>query len=318
MDGWIAGCVSEERMREKNKVKERMKDDERKKNERKQERSAMQKMQIEREFSLSLSSASLTFGLSRLIATSFHFFCCQLFPSFFIHIGFFNHIFWTSFGHLLDISWTSFGHLLDISCKLELKSGQSGHFYPEADCIKRKQSNMESNKLPTRNPPKRSLVLVTFFSVTFFLVTVIDVTSGCSCMVLPSPKDYFCSSSFVAVVRVEEEAVPCGLFSKCYPIHLIQSLKVDKHKVNKEEFINMTYLKTPEDEGMCGVALIPKEEYIITAALTNSGEITVYSCGLVVNWTRMEEERKGVFLQDFEPRLYCTEREGINPIKRRK
>lgn len=79
----------------------------------------------------------------------------------------------------------------------------------------------------------------------------------------------------------------------------------------------MTYVKTPEDEGMCGVTLVPKEDYIVTGALSNNGEIAIFSCGLVVNWTKMDEERKGLFIQSFEPRLYCTEREGGRiPIKR--
>lgn len=148
-------------------------------------------------------------------------------------------------------------------------------------------------------------------------ISLIQNADGCSCMVLPSPKDYFCSSSFVAIIRVDEEAVQCGFFSKCYPIHLMQSLKIDSGKVSKESFVNMTYVKTPEDEAMCGVALTPKEEYIVTGVLSNNGEISLFSCGLVVNWTQMDEERKGAFLQSFEPRLYCTEREGGRiPIKR--
>lgn len=156
-------------------------------------------------------------------------------------------------------------------------------------------------------------------TVAIFLLTTafIENADGCSCMVLPSPKDYFCSSSFVAIVRVDEDAVPCGFFSRCYPIHLMQSLKIDSGKVSKESFVNMTYIKTPEDEGMCGVTLVPKEEYIVTGTLSTSGEIAIFSCGLIVNWTQMDEERKGLFLQSFEPRLYCTEREGGRaPIKR--
>lgn len=168
----------------------------------------------------------------------------------------------------------------------------------------------------TRSPVDRLKMIASSLHVILFLSvisTLLRPSKTCSCMNLPSASEYFCNSPFVAILRVEGDAESCGFFSKCYPFSLIRALKIDAPKGRKNFHINMTYLKTPEDEGMCGVTLTPGTEYMVTGALSDTGEPSIYSCGLVENWADLHADRKDEVYQLFDPRLYCGEREGEAP-----
>lgn len=135
--------------------------------------------------------------------------------------------------------------------------------------------------------------------------------SSCSCYPLPTANDYFCSSSFVAIVTVTGDSANCGFFSKCYPFKMIRPLKIELSKLAPNVTLNANSLKTNVDEGICGVSFTPNDDYLVTGDINAMGEISVYLCHLVENWTHMDTATRDTFLKLFEPRLFCGEREDV-------
>lgn len=142
-------------------------------------------------------------------------------------------------------------------------------------------------------------------------LTHIKPTDACSCMTLNSATDYFCGSSFVSVVTITGEAANCGFASKCYPFKVVRPLKVELARLGKGVSLNSSSLRTSEDEAMCGVSFSPNEDYLVTGSISESGDIAVYLCNLIENWTHMTDSRRSDFLNLFEPRLFCGEREDV-------
>ena len=138
----------------------------------------------------------------------------------------------------------------------------------------------------------------------------ISAATGCSCLQRVSASDYFCESNFVALITITGQPYSCGFFQKCYPFKLLRPLKVDINQLRKGLTVNATAIRTPDDEAMCGTNFETNEDYLIAGQMSSeTGDVNMYLCNLMEDWTHMPLERRNSYLSLFEPKLSCTERE---------
>lgn len=132
---------------------------------------------------------------------------------------------------------------------------------------------------------------------------------ACSCMAPSSASDYFCEANFAGILTITGEPWQCGFMQKCYQFKLVRPLKVDTTRLRRLS-LNATVIKTPEDEAMCGVSFESNEDYLVAGNINeDTGELALYLCSLIEDWTHMPSDRRISYLSLFEPRLFCGERE---------
>ena len=150
-----------------------------------------------------------------------------------------------------------------------------------------------------------------FVALSFIVLALAtSVATGCSCFQRASANDYFCESNFVALITVTGQPYNCGFYQKCYPFKLLRPLKVDITELRKGLTVNATAIRTPEDEAMCGTNFETNEDYLIAGHMSSeTGDVSMYLCNLMEDWTHMPLERQNSYMRLFEPKLLCTERE---------
>ncbi|KAI1298774.1 hypothetical protein HDE_04055 [Halotydeus destructor] len=152
---------------------------------------------------------------------------------------------------------------------------------------------------------------VALLSVLAVISCRVNIATSCSCMGLPSVKDYFCRSSFVALVTITGEPANCSFYTNCYPFKLVRPLKVLPDQIKKGLLLNATSIRTSQEESLCGYNFQPNEDYIISGYINNNGEIVTHLCNYIQRWARMSKIERERHLALFEPKLVCHEVEDI-------
>ncbi|XP_057334354.1 metalloproteinase inhibitor 3-like [Microplitis mediator] len=125
------------------------------------------------------------------------------------------------------------------------------------------------------------------FLILFFLSSLtIDYTNGCSCAGFPL-QTLFCNSDFVVKIKVTDTGKTQEPINNIYHVDILETYRANPEAV---EALNLKYLLTHPDEGMCGLPL-KRDQVAVVGGKIIDGKPEISFCNLhIQNPQKIEAE----------------------------
>lgn len=131
---------------------------------------------------------------------------------------------------------------------------------------------------------KLLLVLLVFLSIT------VSGTLACSCSFL-EPKDAYCRSNFVGVLRIQGARQNCGNYY-CYDMDTSMVIKPGSRASVK--------VRTPKTTAACGRAFDTGPTFLIAANVNAQGMMDVTSCSWLKSWSCLSSSAQQGYINMFK------------------